>query len=68
MPSLKGISCSQEKTELIIKLITEGNWKQILVHAQQVPISLPKALIGAGIQAYNSRNKGQGQNKSFSWF
>jgi ATP-dependent RNA helicase RhlE len=51
----------REKTELIIKLITEGNWKQILVHTKQGANKLTESMISAGIQAAAIHgNKGQG--------
>ncbi|MEZ7504546.1 DEAD/DEAH box helicase [Flavobacterium sp. Arc2] len=53
----------EKKTELIIKLITEGNWKQILVftRTKQGANKLTEAMIGAGIQAAAIHgNKGQG--------
>ena len=56
--------CAKEKkTELIIKLITEGNWKQILVftRTKQGANKLTEAMIGAGIRAAAIHgNKGQG--------
>ncbi|MFT5964130.1 MAG: ATP-dependent RNA helicase RhlE [Flavobacterium sp.] len=56
--------CAKEKkTELIIKLITEGNWKQILVftRTKQGANKLTEAMIGAGIKAAAIHgNKGQG--------
>ena len=56
--------CAKEKkTELIIKLITEGNWKQILVftRTKQGANKLTESMIGAGIKAAAIHgNKGQG--------
>ena len=56
--------CAKEKkTELIIKLITEGNWKQILVftRTKQGANKLTESMISAGIQAAAIHgNKGQG--------
>ena len=56
--------CAKEKkTELIIKLITEGNWKQILVftRTKQGANKLTEAMIAAGIKAAAIHgNKGQG--------
>lgn len=56
--------CAKEKkTELIIKLITEGNWKQILVftRTKQGANKLTEAIIAAGIKAAAIHgNKGQG--------
>lgn len=56
--------CAKEKkTELIIKLITEGNWKQILVftRTKQGANKLTEAMISAGIRAAAIHgNKGQG--------
>jgi len=56
--------CAKEKkTELIIKLITEGNWKQILVftRTKQGANKLTEAMISAGIKAAAIHgNKGQG--------
>jgi ATP-dependent RNA helicase RhlE len=44
---------SPRKTELIIKLITEGNWKQILVftRTKQGANKLTESMISAGIKA-----------------
>ncbi|MFT4983857.1 MAG: ATP-dependent RNA helicase RhlE [Flavobacterium sp.] len=53
----------EKKTELIIKLITEGNWKQILVftRTKQGANKLTESMISAGIQAAAIHgNKGQG--------
>ncbi|SDW57170.1 DEAD/DEAH box helicase [Flavobacterium degerlachei] len=53
----------EKKTELIIKLITEGNWKQILVftRTKQGANKLTEAMISSGIQAAAIHgNKGQG--------
>jgi ATP-dependent RNA helicase RhlE len=53
----------EKKTELIIKLITEGNWKQILVftRTKQGANKLTEAMISGGIQAAAIHgNKGQG--------
>lgn len=56
--------CAKEKkTELIIKLITEDNWKQILVftRTKQGANKLTESMIGAGIKAAAIHgNKGQG--------
>lgn len=56
--------CAKEKkTELIIKLITEGNWKQILVftRTKQGANKLTESMISAGIKAAAIHgNKGQG--------
>ncbi len=56
--------CAKEKkTELIIKLITEGNWKQILVftRTKQGANKLTESMIGSGIKAAAIHgNKGQG--------
>ena len=56
--------CAKEKkTELIIKLITEGNWKQILVftRTKQGANKLTEAMLAAGIKAAAIHgNKGQG--------
>jgi ATP-dependent RNA helicase RhlE len=56
--------CAKEKkTELIIKLITEGNWKQILVftRTKQGANKLTESMIAAGIKAAAIHgNKGQG--------
>ncbi|WP_281298683.1 DEAD/DEAH box helicase [Flavobacterium limnophilum] len=56
--------CAKEKkTALIIKLITEGNWKQILVftRTKQGANKLTESMIGAGIRAAAIHgNKGQG--------
>lgn len=56
--------CAKEKkTELIIKLITEGNWKQILVftRTKQGANKLTENMISAGIkEAAIHGNKGQG--------
>ena len=53
----------EKKTELIIKLITEGNWKQILVftRTKQGANKLTESMINAGIKAAAIHgNKGQG--------
>ncbi|RBN50732.1 DEAD/DEAH box helicase [Flavobacterium psychrolimnae] len=53
----------EKKTELIIKLITEGNWKQILVftRTKQGANKLTESMISAGIKAAAIHgNKGQG--------
>ena len=53
----------EKKTELIIKLITEGNWKQILVftRTKQGANKLTESMISAGIKtAAIHGNKGQG--------
>jgi ATP-dependent RNA helicase RhlE len=53
----------EKKTELIIKLITDGNWKQILVftRTKQGANKLTEAMISAGIKAAAIHgNKGQG--------
>ncbi len=53
----------EKKTELIIKLITEGNWKQILVftRTKQGANKLCEAMISSGIKAAAIHgNKGQG--------
>ncbi|MBG6062709.1 ATP-dependent RNA helicase RhlE [Flavobacterium sp. CG_9.1] len=53
----------EKKTELIIKLITEGNWKQILVftRTKQGANKLCESMINAGIVAAAIHgNKGQG--------
>ncbi|MFV5684376.1 DEAD/DEAH box helicase [Flavobacterium sp. GB2R13] len=53
----------EKKTELIIKLITEGNWKQILVftRTKQGANKLTESMISAGIKASAIHgNKGQG--------
>lgn len=56
--------CAKEKkTALIIKLITEGNWKQILVftRTKQGANKLTESMISAGIKAAAIHgNKGQG--------
>ncbi len=56
--------CAKEKkTDLIIKLITEGNWKQILVftRTKQGANKLTENMISAGIKAAAIHgNKGQG--------
>jgi ATP-dependent RNA helicase RhlE len=55
----RSISLCKEKTELIIKLITEGNWQQILVftRTKQGANKLTEAMINAGIKAatYSTR-------------
>jgi ATP-dependent RNA helicase RhlE len=53
----------EKKTALIIKLITEGNWKQILVftRTKQGANKLTESMISAGIKAAAIHgNKGQG--------
>ena len=53
----------EKKTELIIKLITEGDWKQILVftRTKQGANKLCENMIGSGIKAAAIHgNKGQG--------
>ena len=53
----------EKKTELIIKLITEGDWKQILVftRTKQGANKLTESMISAGIKAAAIHgNKGQG--------
>ncbi len=53
----------EKKTELIIKLITEGNWKQILVftRTKQGANKLTESMISAGIKAAAIHgNKSQG--------
>ena len=53
----------EKKTDLIIKLITEGNWKQILVftRTKQGANKLTENMISAGIKAAAIHgNKGQG--------
>ncbi|CAM4128599.1 DEAD/DEAH box helicase [Flavobacterium weaverense] len=53
----------EKKTELVIKLITEGNWKQILVftRTKQGANKLCESMIAAGIKAAAIHgNKGQG--------
>jgi ATP-dependent RNA helicase RhlE len=53
----------EKKTELIIKLISEGNWKQILVftRTKQGANKLTESMISAGIKAAAIHgNKGQG--------
>jgi ATP-dependent RNA helicase RhlE len=56
--------CAKEKkTELIIKLISEGNWQQILVftRTKQGANKLTESMISAGIKAAAIHgNKGQG--------
>jgi ATP-dependent RNA helicase RhlE len=67
MQLLKSVPCcKREKTELIIKLITEGNWKQILVftRTKQGANKLTESMISAGIQAaaiHGNKDKAQGQ-------
>jgi ATP-dependent RNA helicase RhlE len=60
--SKKYILLKEKKTELIIKLITEGNWKQILVftRTKQGANKLTESMISAGIKAAIHGNKGQG--------
>nr|WP_314898004.1 DEAD/DEAH box helicase [uncultured Flavobacterium sp.] len=56
-------AAKEKKTELIIKLITEGNWKQILVftRTKQGANKLTESMISAGIKAAAIHgNKGQG--------
>jgi ATP-dependent RNA helicase RhlE len=56
-------TAKEKKTELIIKLITEGNWKQILVftRTKQGANKLTESMISAGIKAAAIHgNKGQG--------
>ncbi|MBC5842565.1 DEAD/DEAH box helicase [Flavobacterium sp. F-380] len=56
-------TAKEKKTELIIKLITDGNWKQILVftRTKQGANKLTEAMISAGIKAAAIHgNKGQG--------
>jgi superfamily II DNA/RNA helicase len=56
----KSISCRQKRKKLIIKLITEGNWKQILVFTtKQGANKLTESMISAGIKAA-IHGKGQG--------
>ena len=53
----------EKKTELIIKLITEGNWQQILVftRTKQGANKLTESMISSGIKAAAIHgNKGQG--------
>ena len=53
----------EKKTDLIIKLITEGNWKQILVftRTKQGGNKLTESMISSGIKAAAIHgNKGQG--------
>ena len=53
----------EKKTELIIKLISEGNWKQILVftRTKQGANKLTESMISSGIKAAAIHgNKGQG--------
>ena len=53
----------EKKTDLIIKLITEGNWKQILVftRTKQGANKLTESMISSGIKAAAIHgNKGQG--------
>ncbi len=53
----------EKKTELIIKLITDGNWKQILVftRTKQGANKLTESMISSGIKAAAIHgNKGQG--------
>lgn len=57
----------EKKTELIIKLITEGNWKQILVftRTKQGANKLCESMISSGIKAAAIHgNKGQGARTS----
>lgn len=56
-------TAKEKKTELIIKLITDGNWQQILVftRTKQGANKLTEAMISAGIKAAAIHgNKGQG--------
>lgn len=56
-------TAKEKKTELIIKLITDGNWKQILVftRTKQGANKLTESMIKAGIKAAAIHgNKGQG--------
>ncbi|MBC5836808.1 DEAD/DEAH box helicase [Flavobacterium muglaense] len=56
-------SAKEKKTELVIKLITEGDWKQILVftRTKQGANKLTESMISAGIKAAAIHgNKGQG--------
>ena len=57
------IVAKEKKTDLIIKLITEGNWKQILVftRTKQGANKLCESMISSGIKAAAIHgNKGQG--------
>lgn len=57
----------EKKTELVIKLITEGNWKQILVftRTKQGANKLTESMNAAGIKAAAIHgNKGQGARTS----
>ena len=62
--SQKVYPCAKEKkTDLIIKLITDGNWQQILVftRTKQGANKLTESMISAGIKAAAIHgNKGQG--------
>jgi len=56
-------TAKEKKTELIIKLISEGNWKQVLVftRTKQGANKLTESMISAGIKtAAIHGNKGQG--------
>ncbi|MBX9886726.1 MAG: DEAD/DEAH box helicase [Flavobacteriaceae bacterium] len=56
-------TAKEKKTELVIKLITDGNWQQILVftRTKQGANKLTEAMISAGIKAAAIHgNKGQG--------
>jgi ATP-dependent RNA helicase RhlE len=56
-------TAKEKKTELIIKLITDGNWKQILVftRTKQGANKLTESMLKAGIKAAAIHgNKGQG--------
>jgi ATP-dependent RNA helicase RhlE len=56
-------TAKEKKTELIIKLITDGNWKQILVftRTKQGANKLTESMLAAGIKAAAIHgNKGQG--------
>ncbi|CAM2923820.1 ATP-dependent RNA helicase RhlE [Flavobacterium succinicans] len=56
-------TAKEKKTELIIKLISEGNWKQVLVftRTKQGANKLTESMISAGIKAAAIHgNKGQG--------
>ena len=56
-------TAKEKKTELIIKLITDGNWKQILVftRTKQGANKLTESMLSAGIKAAAIHgNKGQG--------
>jgi ATP-dependent RNA helicase RhlE len=56
-------TAKEKKTELIIKLISEGNWKQVLVftRTKQGANKLTESMISSGIKAAAIHgNKGQG--------